>query len=192
MIPWKTPLDAAIAANSARPESRYLQLATIAIGGGPSVRTMVFRRFFDHQTDRCFVFCSDLRSEKVVESRANPLAQACWYFPETRQQFRITGRLELVDSRTADPEKIDLRNAVWRSLSDESRVTFSWPPPGEKLADLALFSVEVPNAFEPLDNFVLFIHRPMEVEMLDLRMKPHRRLLSARTEAGWGLHPINP
>jgi len=40
---------------------------------------------------------TDLRSEKVAQIRANPAAEFAWYFPDSREQFRIAGDLVVVD-----------------------------------------------------------------------------------------------
>jgi pyridoxamine 5'-phosphate oxidase len=38
----------------------------------------------------------------VGECAANPRAEVCWYFPKTREQFRVAGTLEIVGAAAAE------------------------------------------------------------------------------------------
>ncbi len=190
MSHWKSAVDAAIAANSHRPESKYLQLATIRRDGRPAARTLVFRRF--QEATHSLIFCTDKRSEKVAEMDDNPNVEACWYFPETRQQFRFMGKLRGIGLREGFPEETDLRRVVWRGLTDDSRRSFAWPAPGEEAAALEAFNVEIPSPVEPLDTFILLLLEPEEVDALDLRTHPHRRVRWSINNGIWTGSPRNP
>lgn len=190
MPTWKIALDAAIAANAHRPESRYLQLATVHGEGRPAVRTVVFRKFFGFAGS--LMFCADGRSEKIGELTTHPDVEACWYFPETRQQFRLAGPMILVGPSDPRSEYAEARDQLWASISNESRSTFAWPPPGQDCAPLEAFQVPVPSATDPLETFHLLILEPGQVESLDLRARPHRRLISRRSGSEWQDFPINP
>lgn len=47
-------------------------------------------------------FCTDSRSEKIPQMNANPCGHVCWYFTNTREQFRLDGKLQLVDATVED------------------------------------------------------------------------------------------
>jgi len=76
-----------------------VQLATIRADNRPANRT-VFRGFLEDTDQLKFVI--DARSQKVDQIFHQPWAEACWYFPETHEQFRITGCLTLVQADHAD------------------------------------------------------------------------------------------
>ena len=42
------------------------------------------------------------RSKKVEDVAGNPWAEVAWYFPDSREQFRMLGRLTLVDAASQD------------------------------------------------------------------------------------------
>jgi hypothetical protein len=64
------------------------------------VLCVCFRGFLDDGNQ--VTFCTDSRSEKIPQMTENPCAHVCWYFPNTREQFRLDGKLQLVDTRTED------------------------------------------------------------------------------------------
>ena len=91
---WRPSLDLALHRNRSRPEMRLVQLATVRPDGRPAIRTVVFRGFLDDP--RKLAFATDSRSAKRAEIEANPRGEICWYFPETREQFRVSGMLALI------------------------------------------------------------------------------------------------
>ncbi len=42
------------------------------------------------------------RSQKVKEIARSPWGEVAWYFPKTREQFRLLGRLSVVEVDTQD------------------------------------------------------------------------------------------
>ncbi|NJR69015.1 MAG: pyridoxamine 5'-phosphate oxidase [Synechococcales cyanobacterium CRU_2_2] len=94
LAPWRSPLARALHRNRALAHARYLQLATVALSGRPANRTVVFRGFVPGD-DRLQLIC-DRRSQKIEEIHRNPWTEACWYFPKTREQFRLSGSLRLI------------------------------------------------------------------------------------------------
>jgi hypothetical protein len=80
----------------------------------------------------------------VEECAANPRAEVCWYFPKTREQFRVSGTLEIVgeaeegsggngDQRLALLRAV--REGAWLRMSDAGREQFFWPTPGQPRLD---------------------------------------------------------
>ena len=73
-------------------------LATTDKKGTPSVRILLLK---DLQDD-CFVFYTNLNSEKSKSLKENPLASMCFYWKSIFRQIRITGKVLLVPDKTAD------------------------------------------------------------------------------------------
>ena len=65
-----------IARHKNDPTAKYCQLGTAAIGGGASVRTWVFRGFYEDTGALKFV--TDRRSQKIPEIAADPGACVLW------------------------------------------------------------------------------------------------------------------
>ncbi|KAJ3077136.1 hypothetical protein HDU98_007521 [Podochytrium sp. JEL0797] len=93
------------------------------------------------------VFAMDVRSGSVEDLlHGSKFGEVCWIFPESREQFRLSGQLHLVISPThplstthqvAPPfastssfPKLDweqVRKDVWRKISSVRRASFTWP-----------------------------------------------------------------
>ncbi|NET50524.1 MAG: pyridoxamine 5'-phosphate oxidase, partial [Merismopedia sp. SIO2A8] len=98
--PWRSPLARALHRNRSLPNARYVQLATVRPDGTPANRTVVFRGFVAGRDELQMV--SDRRSEKVhhiqhqERHHKSAMGEICWYFPKTREQFRLLGPLKLI------------------------------------------------------------------------------------------------
>ena len=191
IAPWRSLLTAALHRNRNLSHARYLQLATVRSDGRPANRTVVFRGFCQH-SDR-LQFVTDGRSEKVVHIQRNAWAEACWYFPKTREQFRLSGQLILV---SADCDNIQLQQArrtAWEKLSDRAREGFAWPPPGEPRTQIEAFEGLQVDSIEPLPQFCLLLLDAEWVDLLQLRSSPHDRVLYQRQDDGtWSDRELNP
>lgn len=42
------------------------------------------------------------RTRKLEDFQKQPWAEICWYFTETREQYRLTGKLSLIDKNAED------------------------------------------------------------------------------------------
>ncbi|MCS6781609.1 MAG: pyridoxamine 5'-phosphate oxidase family protein [Gloeomargarita sp. SKYBB_i_bin120] len=189
LAPWRVPLARALHRNRALVYSRYAQLATVDAQGRPHNRTLVFRGFC-RDTDT-LAFVTDRRSEKVQQIDHQPWGELCWYFPQTREQFRLAGVLELVDSHHRDPLAQAERRERWQTLSTASRQQFLWPHPGQpRTGD---WRVEDAVPAEPPAHFcVLWLH-PQQVDHLELRGQPQNRYRYWRTPSGeWAMVEVNP
>jgi len=184
---WRTLLQAALDAHVDRPESRFAQLATVRGDGRPANRTVNFRFFLD-APDR-LVFTTDTRSAKVAQIAANPWGELCWYFAGTREQFRISGRLEVI-AEPVEAELVAARERAWRERSDASRQSFTWPEPGAPRAEAEAFEGAVPG--EPPGVFALLVLTVEGVEHLELRAAPHVRTVYRLGGEGWTTESVNP
>ncbi|MGE3818079.1 MAG: pyridoxamine 5'-phosphate oxidase family protein [Isosphaeraceae bacterium] len=184
---WIALLDAAIETHRHLPTSRYAQLATVRLDGRPANRTVVVRGRFEPGFRP--LITTDLRSDKVSELSATPWAELCWYFSETREQFRLFGKVTLVGAE-GDSKLQAHRHRVWVDLPDASKRSFVGPAPGvDREADSA-FDVAIPES--PPDRFLLLVIDPETVDYLDLRAEPHGRLMSRREGEHWSTRAVNP
>lgn len=192
LAPWRSPLAHNLHSHRHQPEARYLQLATLRSNGQPANRTVVFRGFWGETNQLQFV--TDVRSEKAGQIEQQPWAEACWYFPKTREQFRLTGRLNLVQANCSSPELQAARQTMWQQLSEPARLQFAWPHPGQpRVEDTAAFQPPPPDSTIPLPHFCLLLLDPTQVDHLELRGNPQNRWLYCYDpQQGWSLQAVNP
>ncbi|BAY12742.1 Npun_F5749 family FMN-dependent PPOX-type flavoprotein [Calothrix sp. NIES-2098] len=192
LAPWRSAIARALHQNRSLPYARYLQLATVRVNGLPANRTVVFRGFLEATNQLKFI--TDSRSEKAEQIQQKAWAEACWYFPNTREQFRITGSLILVGS-DSQADLATARATTWQELSDAARLQFAWPHPGERRNkdEKAAFNPPPPNPSQPLSNFCLLLLDPLQVDHLELRGEPQNRWLYYRNDQHeWSTKEINP
>ncbi|CDN14454.1 MAG: pyridoxamine 5'-phosphate oxidase family protein [Richelia sp.] len=189
--PWRSLISRALHHNRSLVYSRYLQLATVKKNGRPANRTVVFRGFWG-ETNQLKII-TDSRSQKFTEIQQKSWGEICWYFPKTREQFRLCGEIILVDSNYSELEFQTARKSMWQEISDNARIQFAWAAPGEKRARMEAFSPALPDIIEPLDNFCLLLFDPEQVDHLQLRGEPQNRWLYTKDEAGrWKVLEVNP
>jgi len=188
---WRSPLARALHRNRSLAYARYLQLATVRADGRPANRTVVFRGFLENTNQLKFI--TDIRSQKAEEINLYPWGEICWYFPKTREQFRIAGKLVLVVAEYPDAELCIARRTAWQELSEAARSQFAWPEPGADKADASAFDCASPDAIEPVPNFCLLLLEPETVDLLELRGEPQNRSLYGRDgEGNWFVRSVNP
>lgn len=192
LAPWRSLLDRALDLNSSLASARYLQLATVRADNRPANRTLVFRGFLA-DTDE-LKFTIDSRSQKPDQIEHQPWAEACWYFPSSREQFRLAGCLTLVTSDYPNAVLQQARQTTWQDISDATRLQFAWADPGKPRADAAAFDPPSPNPIEPLSNFCLLLLKPVQVDHLELRGEPQNRTIYnwCNTEQNWSIQSVNP
>jgi pyridoxamine 5'-phosphate oxidase len=192
--PWRSPLARALHRNRSLPSARYVQLATVRPDGRPANRTIVFRGFWN-DTDQ-LKFAIDSRSQKAKQIPRQAWGEICWYFPKTREQFRILGRLTLVDSQSSDAILNQARTQLWQDLSDAARLQFAWADPGAPRADALAFEPPPADARSPLSTFCLLLLDPAQVDHLELRGDPqNRHLYECSTDqepSSWSVQSVNP
>ena len=193
LAPWRSPLKGAIHRNRSKPYSRYFQLATVTPEGIPRNRTVVFRGFLNDEQNSLKII-TDIRSSKIKDIQHQAIAEICWYFTKTREQFRITGKLYLVTARETDDNLLEARKNTWQSLSDSARSQFAWATPAQPVTDN---SIEVdldhldPNT--PLENFCLLLLTPHKIDRLQLKSDPQQRYLyTLQSDLTWTTQAVNP
>jgi PPOX class probable FMN-dependent enzyme len=191
--PWRIAIERALTLHGDDRASRWVQLATVGLDGGPAVRTVVFRGFFGGSDTLWFT--TDTRSAKFEQVAEDPRAEACWLFREAREQFRLSGRLRLVVEDHPEARLAKARLASWGALPTASRLAFSWPDPGAPLAEPRRFRVAAPDPDRPPSTFALLLLEADRVDHLDLRPDPHARIRYERSETEptkWDAFEINP
>ncbi|QLE40399.1 pyridoxamine 5'-phosphate oxidase [Nostoc sp. C052] len=192
LAPWRSAIAHALHRNRSLVYARYLQLATVQANGRPANRTLVFRGFLEDTNQLKFI--TDVRSAKADQIHQQPWAEVCWYFPNTREQFRITGCLTLVSGDDSDQILQPARIAMWQELSDAARLQFAWPDPGKPRVETPeAFAPPAPEPIQPVPNFCLLLLEPVEVDHLELRGEPQNRWLYRRDDQqDWSSQTINP
>lgn len=192
LAPWRSHIARALHRNRAKPDSKYVQLATISPEGLPTNRTVVFRGFLK-PTNR-LQFITDTRSEKFQHIQQQPYSEICWYFTKTRQQFRLAGNLVFVTSQNKDTDLLKARQIMWQNISNSARLQFAWANPGKvRQSTPKAFNPEPPSETRPLENFCLLLLEPEKVDYLELRGDPQNRYLyTMNSNHTWDVREINP
>lgn len=191
LAPWRSAIAHALHRNRSLVYARYLQLATVRANGRPANRTVVFRGFLEDTNQLKFI--TDARSEKADEIQQQPWAEVCWYFPNSREQFRLAGSLTLVNNYDISNLQ-SARIKIWQELSDAARLQFAWPDPGKaRVQEAEAFTPPPPDAAQPLPNFCLLLLDPVEVDHLELRGEPQNRIIYHFDEnQSWSCAEVNP
>ncbi|CAK0734501.1 hypothetical protein CVIRNUC_000440 [Coccomyxa viridis] len=172
-VAWKSTLNKALEANKHLKYSTFFQLATVRPDGKPSVRTVVFRGFLDESTK--ITFTTDTRTFKVEHVKQSPWAEACWYFPDSREQFRLGGDLVIVGPDHPDAHLREARQDAWNSMSTGGRSWFGWPASGRpREPNKEEFEKPIPDkGEEALPSFALVY---MDVDTVDYVLLPDVRV----------------
>jgi pyridoxamine 5'-phosphate oxidase len=216
---WRQRLASSLQANSSEVHSKYYQVASVCPNGRPKNRTMVFRGFLPGTQNLLSV--TDFRSDKIEQwqSESKSRFETCWYFSDSREQFRLAGEVALIsnaldssygDSVLGEQTKDGLLKQQWSNLSVNAREPFYSSSPKAPFDD----SSKAPMAqdgvvaqghntnktsdkniaggqFEMNDNFCVVIFIPHTVDYLNLKSKPQQRCLYD-IQDDWKEQAVNP
>ncbi len=201
---WREGLETTLEQTKHQASSRYLQFASIGLDARPKVRTLVFRGFIENSDS--LVIHTDIRTEKHKELDKTPDAEISWYFTETREQFRIAGKVNQVTKESNDLQ-IE-RSQHWQNLSTAAKLDYYKPVPGIPLPSTTQASTVKANTVQantdidtpseqvlttPHENFVLLIFKPEQVDHVMLMPSPHQRVMhSLQPNNLWESKPITP
>jgi PPOX class probable FMN-dependent enzyme len=189
-VNWQALLASA-QSNNPDAHNRFAQLATVQLGQEPrpAVRTVAVRFFLG---DGRLLISSDMRNEKMAELAANPACELCWYFTQTREQFRISGRAQVVSAVEARLEaKLEgAMQRTWDARSAAAQQSYSWPQPKRRLDETKQFEHGVPA--QPPDHFALILIEAVSVDYLTLATQPHQRVAFGKLGGQWMPRAINP
>eukprot|EP00162_Nutomonas_longa_P010308 comp19834_c0_seq1/m.38423 comp19834_c0_seq1/g.38423 ORF comp19834_c0_seq1/g.38423 comp19834_c0_seq1/m.38423 type:complete len:237 (+) comp19834_c0_seq1:33-743(+) len=198
-VPWFAALEAAIRKNQALEISRYCSIATCS-NNVPSVRTVRFLGFSaTHLSEaaeasselfQSLLVRTDTRAQKARDVRDNPVCEIAWYFPMTREQFRLSGKVVLADAQS-EGAIATLRTKVWKQLAPQERDDYANVSPGELFVDLKtesgtdrdldLYTPQHLASDTPVPHFALLIVIPSRVDYLTIpppvvdEVKPRHR-----------------
>ncbi|XP_050249466.1 pyridoxine/pyridoxamine 5'-phosphate oxidase 2 [Quercus robur] len=193
MGPWKQLLLSALDSNSHLKHSSYFQLATIGSNGRPSNRTLVFRGFQEN-TDQIQIN-TDSRTHKIEDLKHCPFAEICWYFTDSWEQFRINGKIDIIDASTTDPKKLQQRQISWFASSPKSRLQYSGPSPGLPCLSEQPHQDFLDPSTGPVVAFCLLVLDPDQVDYLNLKSNLRVKFasgLNVNGEKCWTSEIINP
>ncbi|NNU82076.1 pyridoxamine 5'-phosphate oxidase [Halovulum dunhuangense] len=152
-----------------RAPARHPTLATVSADGVPQARTVVLRGA-DRAAARLRIH-TDLRSAKMRDLRARPLAALHVWDSAAHLQIRLTASVSILTG--------DAVADLWARIPEAARLSYGGTPaPGQALADaLAYEKTPDPAAFAVLQ---------LDLQAMDiLHLGPrHRRATYTRT-AGW-------
>jgi pyridoxamine 5'-phosphate oxidase len=190
--PWRSAIARALHRNRSLPHARYVQLATVDGDLHPHNRTMVFRGWLEPSSQMQFV--TDRRSFKALNLLvgSSPWAEVCWYFPTTREQFRLSGTLQLVTAECADTRNCKARQQAWTQMSDSGRIQFDWGTPGADRSAPATFNPPQPDPQQASANFCLLLLAAIAVVHLELRGDPQNCYAYELADGSWQMRSINP
>jgi pyridoxamine 5'-phosphate oxidase len=191
LAPWRQVLARSLHRNRALAYARYFQLATVRANGRPANRTVVFRGFLPNSDQIAII--TDRRSQKIAQIEQNGWAEICWYFPKSREQFRLAGILHIIDAK--HPSKIWQKafHETWQKLSEAARAQFYGIAPSLPLGSAQVnpepnaASDEIPEAFR------LLVFEPQDLDYLNLKADPHERCRYWLEETGqWQTEGLSP
>jgi hypothetical protein len=97
MAPWVPAFTSAVSRHAESAAFVTFSFATVDIEGCPNVRTCIFRGFlFDDKKTNILTFTTDVRMEKFEHLLKNPKFEACFWFPNSNVQFRLSGNARCV------------------------------------------------------------------------------------------------
>ncbi|RDV27416.1 pyridoxamine 5'-phosphate oxidase [Alteromonas aestuariivivens] len=187
MIPersWQQRLHASLTL-ATTPENRYFQMATCDEHGIPHNRTVVFREL--ESSPEALLIVSDLRTEKCQHLQSNRNVSGCWYFSQTREQYRFACQGEVLTSSGHH----NLLEAHWQRLSEPGRQQYF----RNQLHASEYFDCS--GRGFPLENYPpqfcvirLIIER---VDYLSVAEQPHERIMFEKSSDGsWLGSQIDP
>ncbi|KAI9182099.1 hypothetical protein LWI28_022079 [Acer negundo] len=210
--PWNQLLLNALESNSHLKHSSYVQLATIGSNGRPSNRSVVFRGF--HENSDNILINTDTRTRKIEELKHCPFAEICWYFTDSWEQFRINGRIDIIDGSNPDSEKlqvrtwgniispncckfhyVQIREKSWFASSPRSRLQYLGPYPGLPHLSEEPQETSVDPSAGPVSEFCLLVLDPEQVDYLNLKTNQRLMFTSTQSQIGercWTSERINP
>ncbi|GBL03027.1 pyridoxamine 5'-phosphate oxidase family protein [Glaciecola sp. KUL10] len=182
MPQWKQNIQRSLHLGRSKHETKYFQVASIDANDLPAVRTMVFRGFDDQHN---IYAVTDIRSTKITEFKNRHEAQICWYFAKTREQYRISCKVEILTEGI-------LYRSFWDCLSDTAKLSFDSPKPKSPIDSDG--QIQTDSAISKISkNYALIQFRPNECDYLNLKCKPQHRELEVMNPDSfkWETHQVN-
>ncbi|THF98156.1 hypothetical protein TEA_024365 [Camellia sinensis var. sinensis] len=140
---------------------------------------------FEENSDKMRIN-TDCRTHKIDDLKHCPFAEICWYFTDSWEQFRINGRIDVVDGLCLDPLKLQQREKAWFASSVKSRLQYLGPNPGlPSLGEQSSSESSLDPSAGPVDAFCLLVLDPDQVDYLNLKIN-ERLTFSSRQNINAG------
>ena len=174
---------------SVLPDPNAMALATVGLGGNPSVRIVLMKDV----DERGFVFYTNLEGRKGRELRTHPVAAICFHWAALEVQVRAEGPVELVSDDEADayfatrPRESQI--GAWASIQSQ---------PIEDAQDLAQRVAEYEKKYEGVavprpPHWSGFRLRHERIEFWKARPgRLHERHLYKRSGDSWTMETLYP
>ena len=130
----------------------------------PRVRSVVFRGWTDSYEIKIL---TDKRSHKFSELNLNNNVEVCWFFINSKCQFRFRG------SSSFDQGNDTLDH--WNQIDDQSKIMWSWPTPGAISINNDENNLKIKSNSKISENFVLIKIKILHVDQLILQKPIHMR-----------------
>ena len=155
---------------------RWVQIATTSKDNLPRLRTVVFRGWSEVNS---MLIYTDRRSEKIKDININNNVELLWLFAKSKSQYRLKG------------EAYEIKENIrfWNNLSENSKTTWFWPNPGEKLSQRSAY--DPPSKLERPETFSVLEVKMNYVELLKLERPIHKRCSWSKDNA-WKRIELNP
>lgn len=100
---WVPAFSAAVARHLETEPFVTFSFATVDGKGNPSVRTCIYRGFvFGDKKTNVLSFTTDSRMEKLGHVQTNGKFEACFWFPKSNKQFRLSGQARTLTFATTN------------------------------------------------------------------------------------------
>ena len=173
---WRLALKSSNNKEGKSISKRWIQIATISKDNLPKIRTVVFRGW---STPYSMLIYTDQRSEKINDINNNNNVEILWLFPKGKSQYRLSG------------EAYEVKENIkfWDNLSENSKATWFWPSPGEKLSQKSAY--DTPKRLKRPSTFTVLEVKMNYVERLKLEKPIHKRCCWSKNN-GWKRIELNP
>jgi hypothetical protein len=73
---------------------------------------------------------------QVVELAGNARVEVCWYFPTSREQYRLSGTAQIVAVDHGDQQLLQARQQAWAKMSDAGETASMWNAAGCRFGEV--------------------------------------------------------
>jgi len=155
---------------------KWIQIATTSKDNLPRLRTVVFRGWSEAHS---MLIYTDRRSQKINDININNNVELLWLFPKSKSQYRLKGKAYEIKENIK----------FWNNLSENSKTTWFWPNPGDKLSQRS--SYDTPSKLEKPETFTVLEVKMNYVELLKLERPIHKRCCWIKDKS-WKRIELNP